>query len=252
MEDMSLAVPPLNVLLHEIDDSRIRDMQEVPARYEANALERVQALTDRIWFKYKSADFRATVTRLREFEVAQAVLEHPMLGRWWIGAFGYRQQDSAQKDFYKTLEAEVVRRGKELGKSSSSDHLLPNSWDDRRLEAELSVVVERMIRRTVIETIAQSVRTGDLARATVEGHIVGASVSTPDHDEAYLVLGAGGRYDQAVITVILNSVPGLSADDWMYEPAATLGIDEASGEVVFSALLPAEAQAEIMRVANDW
>ncbi|WP_197382860.1 hypothetical protein [Mycolicibacterium mengxianglii] len=237
--------------MHEIDDSRIQDMQVIPARLEANALKPVLALTDRMWFKFKSEDFRAAVTRLREFEVAEAVLGHPTLGRWWIGAFGYRQQDSAQRDFYATLEAEVVRRGKEISKPLSSDHLLPATWDNRRLEAELSVVVERVIRRTAIETIARSFRTGALVYGTVEGHIIGASVSAPVHDEAYLVLGAGGRYDQDVITVILNSVPGLSADDWMYEPAATLGIDEAGGEVVFSALLPAEAQTEILRIAAD-
>ncbi|QQG99543.1 hypothetical protein HBE99_24075 [Mycobacteroides chelonae] len=153
------------------------------------------------------------------------------LGRWWIGAAGYRQKDSPQRDFYEQLP-------------TSSQGLLPTDWDRERLEAELALQWRKDVKTLVREMIVQSVRTGAETVATVANHYIRAKVT--NGDEIYLTLGAGGIYDPKVIAVVLDSVPGVSIGDWFIEPSVTLAIECSSGEVVWSTMLSEETLQQLI------
>ena len=155
----------------------------------------------------------------------------PELGRWWIGAAGRRQADSGQHDFYALLP-------------TSSESLLPTSWDADRLEAEVVLRWTVEVREVVRRLITMSLQTGELAVATVVDHYIRAQVT--DGDEVYLTLGTGGIYDPKVIAVILDSVPRVSIDDWFIEPSGTLGIEPQTGEVIWSTMLPDETRQEFL------
>jgi hypothetical protein len=237
LEQMGLKPPTLYVFLHEMDNKHLRALQEVPALTQVRGSERIQKIRDRYWIKFKSSNVRAAVTKLREDEVLPEVAEESHLGRWWIGAFGYRQADTSQQDFYGKLP-------------SDSESLLPTPWDRTRLKAELIALFHRRIQYEVIAAIAESMRTGKQVNAVAADHYVGALVRAPQRDEAYLVLGSGGIYDPKVIAVILDSVPGISPGDWLPEPSASLGIDPGRGEIVWSTMLSPEVQAAIVEIAD--
>jgi hypothetical protein len=229
--DLGLTIPPINEPLHEIDDKHVREMQKMPERVLVGGAERILRITDHVWFKYKSSDVRAAVGKLKESEVVRSVQPIPELGRWWIGAAGRRQADSGQHDFYELLP-------------TSSDDLLPNDWDEDRLEAEVTLRWTIRVRRVVRELITLSLQSGSPMAATVVDHYIRARVT--DGDEVYLTLGTGGIYDPKVIAVILDSVPRVSIDDWFTEPSGTLGIEPQSGEVVWSTILPDETRQELL------
>src|SRR4051812_33257603 len=112
LDDMGLVPPPVDQPLHELDNRQVQAMQAIPAQAVAQALKRIRSLKDRPWFKYKSGNARAAVTKLAESEVSDGVIENPKWGRGWIGAFEHRQADTGQKDFYSRLEAECERQAK--------------------------------------------------------------------------------------------------------------------------------------------
>jgi hypothetical protein len=65
------------------------------------------------------------------------------------------------------------------------------------------------------------------------------------------VLGSGGVYNEQIVALILDSVPGIPREDWQPEPTENLGIKPSSGEVLWSTMLPAEVQETILRMADD-
>jgi len=65
--------------------------------------EPIRSLNDRLWWKCKTADLRAIVTKLSPAKLAALGL--PELAAWWGGAAGVRRDDSAS-DFYRQLQAE--------------------------------------------------------------------------------------------------------------------------------------------------
>jgi len=235
---MGVALPTLDVLLHEVNDRHVAAMQGIPTSALAQSLERIRKIRDRHWLKYKSSNARAALTKLREDEVWSGVAGDALLGRWWIGAFGYRQADTSHQDFYGRLP-------------NDSESLLPTQWDERRLDAELATMFRRGIKDVVIGAIAESMRTGKIVSAVAAEHYIQAFVRAPERDEAYLVLGSGGIYNEQIIAVILDSVPGVPHDDWQPEPTENLGIEPHSGEVLWSTMLPPEAQARIVQIADE-
>ncbi|WP_205629520.1 hypothetical protein [Jiangella muralis] len=127
--DLDVDLPDLGASLSEVDEPVIVSAQAVPEQREAGGVERVVSLTDRVWFKVKTADRRAVVTELRGDELPEWIPRSR--GAWWIGTAGRRQNDSPQRDFYAVLQRECM-----TGKTVSTDHLLPADWDWNRLSAE--------------------------------------------------------------------------------------------------------------------
>lgn len=63
--DLGVELPDLGVRLEESDQPVIVNAQAVPEQRDAGGAERVVALTDRVWFKVKTSDYRAAVTAPR-------------------------------------------------------------------------------------------------------------------------------------------------------------------------------------------
>ena len=245
--DLGLDIPDLGQMLHKIKHAGLQEMQKIPERALAQGLERIRSLTDRTWFKFKSGTLRAAATKLPEKSVPAQFESQTSIGRWWIGACGARQADSAQHDFYSMLEAEFGR------KKSSTDHLLPQEWDFKRLEAELALRWLHDLRQGIVDMIAKSLLNGKMLQIEANGHYIIAGVRATSREEAYLIVGAAGIPDVNVLAIMLSAVPGVSKDEWLWEPLETipsLGVVPKSGELIWSTLLSPEIQAGILEAAS--
>ncbi len=242
--DLGVGPPDLGMPLNEIADTVVASAQSLPEQLDAGGAERVVSLTDRLWFKVKTADRRAVVTELRAAEIAEWI--SPAQGGWWIGAAGRRQNDSPQRDFYAVLQRECT-----IGKTVSTNHLLPVDWDWKRLEAEQAVAWRREMKRMVIGMIASSIRSGDLAVAEFRKHRIKALVRAENGHETYLAIVAEGVPDPQLFALLLDCVPGVEAGDWQPEPSGLAEMDPASGEIIWSTLLPAEAAVAILESAHE-
>ena len=255
MDDLGIEVPEIDAPLHAIDQADIRGVQAIPKQLEAGGAKRLVGLKDRVWFKYKFDATRGAVTRLGEAEVAPEVAGDSAVGRWWAGAFGPRNADSPQRDFYSQLVSECERHGKALGTGrGSSEHLLPQDWDIRRLSAELSIQWVDAINDLVIGMIAESLGTGKQVIAEAEDQLITAAVRATSKDEAYLIISAVGVPDARVQAAVLSSVPGIDANEWMPDQVVQregLDLKPESGEVVWSTLLSPKIQALILELAGD-
>lgn len=243
LDDLGIGFPDLELPLSEIKHPLVAKSQDVPREVAAGGAERVRSLTDRVWLKSKCSNLRGIVTHLTEDEVDQPKLLADADAWWWLGAAGERKADSAS-DFYKSIEAEAERRGK--GKQGvSTAHLLPAEIDYKRLGAELTVQSVLSIQRVVRGIIAQSLTDGKLWSASTSGHQITAGVQAFD-GEAYLAISAEGFPDARTIAVILASVPHMAKADWLAEPGGAMGIEPEPGQIIFSAMIPASAQAAIL------
>ena len=243
LDDLGLAFPDIGTPLETLDHPLIVKAQNVPRELAAGGAERVRSLTDRVWFKCKTSNLRGVVTRLSEDEVDQPKLLDDANAWWWLGAAGERKKDSAS-DFYEVIEAEAERRGKGQ-QGVSTTHLLPVETDYKRLQAELATQFVLTIRRVVRGIIAKSLTDGKIWSASTSAHKVTARVHASD-GEAYLAISAEGFLDPGTIAVILTSVPHMSKADWMAEPGGAMGIEPDAGQIIFSAMIPAEAQTAIL------
>ena len=132
LDDLNLCFPAVELPLHEMDHPIVKKAQQVPAEVASGGAERILALDDRVWFKCRSGNLRAAVTRLEAGEADDLGLIEAGAAWWWVGAAGERRDDSAS-DFYKAIAAEAVREGK--GRTGvSSRHLLPAEIDYKRAE----------------------------------------------------------------------------------------------------------------------
>lgn len=220
-----------------MDHPLVAKAQSVPGDVAAGGADRIRSLADRVWFKVKTRNLRGAVTELGATDVGSLDLDAATDVRWWVAAAGERRQDSVT-DFYRGLEAECRRRG-------SSTHLLPQPIDARRLTAELAARFAVHIGTVVREAVARSLRDGKLWRAATSGHSVGAVVRMQD-GSAYLAVMAEGFLDPKVLAVVLGSVPGVAADDWMAEPGEVLGIRPGPGQIVYSTVIPEDVQAALL------
>lgn len=224
--DLAADLPDLGIRLEEIDRPVIASAQTVPAQRDAGGAERVVTLTDRVWFKVKTSDHRAAVTELRGAELPDWV--RPSRGAWWIGAAGRRQADSAQRDFYASLQRECT-----TGRTVSSDHLLPADWDWKRLAAEQAVAWRREMKRMVIRLVVMSLKTGELAVAEFRNHRVKALVRAESGHEAYLAIIAEGVPDPQMFALLLDCVPGVAPEDWLPEPSPLSEMSPGPGEIIW-------------------
>ena len=225
----------------------IRQAQRVPAEAESGGLERIRALTDRLWFKCKTSVFRGAVTRLTTAELEDRDL--PSDAAWWVGAAGERKADS-RSDFYGQLEREASREGRGTSEVSSA-HLLPQSIDCERFLAEAAFNAVRAIREMVLTLIAKSLQDGRPYVAELRHHRITAMVRASDGAEAYLAVTAEGFPHSGFIAIILDSVPGIDNDDWQPEPGGILGITPDHGQIIWSTIIPPEIQADVLRRFDD-
>lgn len=237
--DLEVDLPDLGTPLSEIDDPVIVAAQAVPEQRDAGGVERVVSLTDRVWFKVKTADRRAVVTELRGSELPEWIPSNR--GAWWIGAAGRRQNDSPQRDFYAVLQRECA-----TGKTVSTDHLLPVDWDWKRLSAEQAVAWRRELKRMVIGLIAMSLKSGHLAVAEFRKHRIKALVRAANGHEAYLAIIAEGAPDPEMFALLLDCVPGIATDDWQPEPSPVAEMNAGSGEIIWSTLFPSTVASAIL------
>lgn len=241
--ELGLAFPELDVPLAKTDHPLVRKAQGLPDEVGAGGAERVLSITDRVWFKVKTGDHRGAAGDLPSPDDSAV----PDRG-WWLAAAGHRQADTPARDFYARLTAECEREGKGTGRISS-DGLLPRAIDYRRWTAELGALATVAIQGLVRQAIAKSAHDGKYWTVTVQRHVIGAIVRRVD-GESYLAITSEGFYDQKLVAMLLGSVPGVPASDWIAEPGPILGIDPDRGQIIFSTMIPPTSLAALLE-ADD-
>jgi hypothetical protein len=242
LDDLELKFPPIQRPLYELDHPVVRKAQQVPLEVAAGGAERILALSDLVWLKVKVGQSRAIVTELaRTSDVRDEIRDSGAW--WWVGAAGTRRQDSCD-DFYKVLTVECERRGRTTG-GPSSVHLLPADIDMKRLSAEAAAQTVLSIKKLVCGLIARSISTGKTWRGELRRHTVSATVRAQD-GEAYLLISAEGFLDSSLLAVILAAVPGVDPTEWLPEPKGVFGFEPAPGQILYSTMISAAAQAGIV------
>lgn len=241
LTDLSLSLPDLGHPLDELDNPIVVTAQAIPALRNAGGAQRILSLSDRVWFKVKTGDRRAVVTRLPGDDLPDELPNG--VGAWWIGAAGRRQADSPQHDFYQTISRECT-----AGRTVSTTRLLPVEWDWKRLSAEQAVTWQREMKRLVVHLIALSLTSGKLAVAEFEHHRIKAFVRVDDDHEAYLAIIAEGIPDPKIFALLLDCVPGVATDDWQPEPSELAELEPGPGEIVWSTLFPSEVASAILEL----
>jgi hypothetical protein len=221
-------------------------MQQTPDEVRAGGAEPIRSLSDRIWWKCKTSDQRAIVTKLPLAELA--ALDVPEPAAWWGGAAGVRRDDSAP-DFYRQLQAEALRHGRGTGKPSTS-HLLPQQVDADRLKAETATLAVEATRAMVLGLVARSLLDGKAYAAILSEHIITALVRANDGGEAYLAIAAEGFIQPRMIALILSAVPGISESDRQAEPGGVSDIKPKEGQIIWSTMIPPDTQAHILELAE--
>lgn len=221
-------------------------MQKTPEEVRAGGAEPIRSLSDRMWWKCKTSDLRAVVTKLTPAELT--ALGIPDLAAWWGGAAGFRRDDSAS-DFYRQLQAESLRHGRGTGKASTG-HLLPQQVDADRLIAETVTLAVEATRTMVLGLVARSLLDGKAYAAILSEHVITALVRAEDGGEAYLAIAAEGFIQPRMIALILSAVPGISESDWQAEPGGVSDIKPKEGQIIWSTLIPPDIQARILVLAE--
>ncbi|MHA6670221.1 hypothetical protein ACX3O0_15275 [Homoserinimonas sp. A447] len=240
LTDLSAPIPDLSVRLSEVDHALVSKAQQLPNEIHSGGGDRVRALTDRIWFKVKTGPWRGAGSDLSD-ELPQEALK---LGqRWWLGAGGARQADSSQRDFYAQLSVAAHRDGPH---SCSTEFLLPTKWDIQRLVAEATFsalsLMEGLVRKAAVESLLNS----DIRSFVFGDRDVRVRIKVQNDGQAYVAIGATGSLDVTFFVALVSAIPGVPPGDWLPEPEGGLGIEPAPGEVVWSAMLAADAQAQLL------
>lgn len=238
LDDLGLPFPPLDVPLHETKHDLIAKAQRLPGEHASGGAERVLSISDRLWFKVKIGEYRGA---------SGQITDHPddLPTLWWLVAAGLRRADSKDQDFYDSLEAECQRGAKGSSAVVNSDHLLPKDIDFRRFSAEQVALGVVSLQQAVREAICRSVHVDAPVSATTNGQRLIAWVKSEDAD-TYLAISTEGFLDPKEIAVVLNAVPGMTADDWQVEPGEVLGITPGAGQLVYSAVIPPASLAAVL------
>lgn len=246
LRDLGLSFPRLEEPLWRVPHPLVAHMQQTPDEVRAGGAEPIRSLSDRLWWKCKTSDLRAVVTRLTSAELAALSLPEP--AAWWGGAAGTRRDDSAS-DFYRQIRAEALRHGRGTGKPSTS-HLLPQQVDADRFTAETVALAVEATRAMVLGLVARSLLDGRAYMAILSGHVITALVRANDGGEAYLSIAAEGFIQPRMIALILSAVPGISESDWQPEPGGVTDIKPAEGQIIWSTMIPPDIQARILELAE--
>lgn len=237
--DLGVPVPDLGHPLDEIDAPIVATAQSVPESRDAGGAERISSLTDRVWFKVKTRDRRAIVTQLHGGDLPDGLPSG--VGEWWLSAEGHRQADSPQRDVYASIKRECT-----VGKSVSTDRLLPIDWDWKRLNAEQTIAWRREMKHLVVRLVVMSLTTGQLAVAEFKNHRIKALVRADNGHEAYLAIVAEGVPNPEFFALLLDCVPGIQPDDWQPEPSPLAEMEPRPGEIIWSTMFPSAVADAIL------
>jgi len=224
----------------------VAHMQKTPDEVHAGGAEPIRSLSDRLWWKCKTSDLRAAVTRLSPAEAI--ALDIPESAAWWGGAAVFRRDDSAS-DFYRQIQAEAIRHGRGTGQPSTS-HLLPQRVDADRLEAETAALAVEATRSIVLSLVARSLLDGKTYTVVMSGHLISVLVRAEDGGEAYLAIAAEGFIQPRMIALILSAIPGIGESEWQPEPGGVSDIKPKEGQIIWSAMLPPDIQARILELGE--
>lgn len=244
LTDLSIPVPNLGTRLSDVEHPLLGKAQQIPAGVLVGGVERVRALTDRSWYKVKTGQWRGIASDLADDLPHEALQLHQF---WWLGAGGTRQADSAQRDFYAQISDAAHRSGP---RSCSTDFLLPTEWDIKRLVAEATVSAQAVIEDLVRTAAAESLLNSDIRCFVFGDRDVRVRIKVHDDGQAYVAIGATGSLDTTLFVALLSAIPGVPLDDWLPEPDGGIGIKPAPGEVIWSAMFSAEAQAELLALGE--
>ncbi len=251
LDQLGVPLPTVDVSLSDVAAEPLPTAQNFPERYEANGLTRVLSLKDRIWFKLKTSRWRGAVVRLTDDELR---LEEESQGgdpcithdhRWWVGAVGSREAGS-RTDFYAevaAMSACPVSPDKKDG--IDTDALLPQEWDRKRLRAETAYAERVVYERIMVLAAARSLRSGKVIEASFERFSMGVVVRA-DRGQQFVAFIARNVFDPKRLAAMMDSLPGISKDDWGPEPGGIADLKPASGEIIWSAILPTEVADQIL------
>ena len=246
LDDLRLSLPTIDVSLESIDDSIVRRAQSVPEQVAAGGAERVRSIVDRVMLKVRASTRRAAVHELRVrptdcdcSEAAQTVAEG--IGHWWIVAAGERQDDTPTRDFYARLEDDYGAHG-------SSHYLLPCVWDWRRLSAEYALALTDAVHREVRQAAYLSMIRGAVMQLALPDldAVLRVFVRADNGTEAYIAISGIGVYNAKIIALLLSSFPEIDSSEWLPEPDGPALVKPSHGEILRSALLPADVAARLM------
>lgn len=240
LDELSIDIPDLDTRLSDLRHPIVLKSQRMPSEVSTGAAERIRSLTDRTWFKVKTGPWRGAVVDLADDTPEELAA---LAARWWLGAAGRRVEDSTHRDFYSQLSDAAHRAGPH---SCSTDHLLPGDWDEKRLRAEAASSAQLVLGTLVRTAAAQSLLNGDIRGFVVAERDVRVRAKLHLDGEVYIAIGATASHDPSFFAVLLSAVPGVPLGDWLPEPEGGIGIEPAPGEIVWSAMLSAEAQAELL------
>lgn len=249
-EDLGIApLPTLDRRLEDLDHELIRKAQSSPEVDAAGGSERIESVDDRVWLKAKTGVWRGAVLPPARQTVEN---DEPL---WWLGAGGRRQADSPQADFYERFKSSCILARKSSAEAPShvrtdSRGYLPTELDGKRLSAERALHFVRSVPLLVRRLARMSLLNGHVAEATFDGWQLRVLIrASGDHagTEAYIVVGGSGLTDPDTFAVILSAIPGVRPGDWMAEPSEIRGLRPGSGEILFSALLPPQGQAQLLK-----
>lgn len=237
LADRGLTLPPLEVPLHTLDDPLIRKAQSIPQEIASGGGERIRSLSDHLWFKVKTGALRGVAGEIRRpDEVRRNLLEHES---WWLVAAGRRRGDSSTQDFYALLEVECRRAAVSSSNPINSKHLYPTEQDYQRLWLEQLATEVHSWGESIRMAVGKSWRSHRVVEVNIKQFTVDVMVS-PASGDAYLSFSTDSHWDSKLVAVLLDSIPGLNADDWQIEPGKVAGFISRPGSLIFSTIIPEE------------
>ncbi|SEI02724.1 MULTISPECIES: hypothetical protein [unclassified Leifsonia] len=244
LSDLRLDIPTIAVPLSELEHPVVVRVQAIPDMVAANSAERVLSLKDRVWFKVKTGAWRGAAGNVRGAvdDSPRAALETGQAW-WWLAAAGARQNDSPQRDFYSRLDAEAHAAGPN---SCSTDFLLPQAWDIKRLEAELALALVNAVPPLVRRAAALSMQEGDIRGFTYGPTDVRVRIRMLNDGQVYLAISSVGATDPDFFALLLSAFDGLTVHDWLPEPGPYLQVQPEPGEILWSTILTPEAQQSLL------
>lgn len=250
LDDLRVSPPTADVPLSLVEADPVPEAQAHPERFEAGGVERIQVLKDRVWFKMKTSRWRGAVVRLTDDDLlAEAEVQGQLAiaapDRWWLGAAGTRE-DGSRRDFYEAIaSASQCEKTPEKRDGVSTDDLLPQPWDRKRLLLERTYQQRKIYEEVMLVAAAKSLRCGKAVMADFSAYSMGVLIRADSGDQ-FVAFIAKNVLDVRVLAAMLDAFPGIDNDDWAPEPGGAFGLDPGPGEVVYSTVLPAAVADSIL------
>jgi hypothetical protein len=120
----------------------------------------------------------------------------------------------------------------------------------KRLAGEAAVDAQSVLERLVRTAASESLLNSDIREFVFGDRDVRVRIRVLDDGQAYVAIGATGSLDVTFFVALVSAIPGVPPGDWLPEPDGGLGLQPAPGEVLWSAMLSAEAQTELLALGD--